>query len=79
MRWRVLLLPIALWLALGPWPVEARAHLYGKLEWLWVNGGDDMRAIDVFDLLFHLAWTAVAVAALLPGRRAARVPDAPPG
>lgn len=74
---RGMLLLAGLWLTVAPWPFEERAHLYGKLEWVWVNGGDGMRPIDIFDLLFHGAWALVALwilASPLLRRRAAAAP-----
>lgn len=78
---RLILLLAGAWMAVAPWPMEQRPHLYGKLEWLWVNGGEHMRPIDIFDLFFHGTWAVVAVWALLTSLRRERAPAAtePPG
>lgn len=52
MKYKRLIMPIALSLTLGLAPFFPEPHLFGKIRWL-IGGAKGMQLMDWFDLLMH--------------------------
>jgi len=62
-----ILLVLAVWMCIAPWPAAPEPHLVEKLRML--GNGTLSKPIDWFDLVWHAIFPALAVVRLVRMRR----------